>query len=111
MASKSSVAAHASYTSKLSIEDRMALVVKRVGEVKGLVRRSPLYWESIELLAKDEGSRGIFYALPDDCKLDYLKRKFMVKKREKRKLMVTKRELEESDSDDESDDESDYESE
>ncbi|CAH2047977.1 unnamed protein product [Thlaspi arvense] len=53
----------------------MAVVVKRVGEVKGLVLKSPLYWESIELLARDEVSRGIFYALPDGSKLHYLKRK------------------------------------
>lgn len=52
----------------------MALVVKRVGEVKGLVRKSPLYWESIEFFAKDLVARAIFYALPDECKLHYLKR-------------------------------------
>ncbi|KAL9298880.1 hypothetical protein AtEden1_Chr2g0225921 [Arabidopsis thaliana] len=36
---------------------------------------SPLYWESIELLAKDEVSRAIFYGLTEGCKLDYLKYK------------------------------------
>ncbi|XP_019099865.1 PREDICTED: uncharacterized protein LOC104781881 [Camelina sativa] len=58
-----------------SIEEKMAIVVKRVGEVPRMVRKSPLYWESIEHLAKDEVSRGIFYALPPECKLHYLKRK------------------------------------
>lgn len=57
-----------------STEDRMAILVKRVGEVKGLVNKSPLYWNSIEFLAKDDVSRGIFYALPDESKLDYLER-------------------------------------
>ncbi|KAF3575816.1 hypothetical protein DY000_02035266 [Brassica cretica] len=47
------------------MEERMAVLVIRVGEVNGLVLKSPLYWESIEFLAKDEVSRGIFYALPD----------------------------------------------
>ncbi|ESQ52087.1 hypothetical protein EUTSA_v10017891mg [Eutrema salsugineum] len=78
MASKSSVATNVSdqsYGSQPSIEDQMAIVVKRVGEVKRLVHKSPLYWECIELLARDEVSRGIFYALPDGSKLHYLKRK------------------------------------
>ncbi|CAN6834697.1 unnamed protein product [Brassica oleracea] len=51
--------------SQQSMEERMAVLVIRVGEVNGLVLKSPLYWESIEFLAKDEVSRGIFYALPD----------------------------------------------
>ncbi|XP_020884258.1 uncharacterized protein LOC110229182 [Arabidopsis lyrata subsp. lyrata] len=40
-----------------------------------MVVKSPLYWASIEHLARDEISRGIFYALPDGCKLHCLKRK------------------------------------
>ncbi|KAF3575814.1 hypothetical protein DY000_02035264 [Brassica cretica] len=40
-----------------------------------MVIASPLYWESIELLAKDEILRGVFYAIPDGCKLHFLKRK------------------------------------
>ncbi|KAL1190567.1 hypothetical protein V5N11_032847 [Cardamine amara subsp. amara] len=78
MASKPSSVTNVSnqnYQSQPSIEDRMAIVVKRVGEVNGMVVKSPLYWESIDFLAKDEISRGIFYALPDGCKLHYLKRK------------------------------------
>lgn len=78
MASKSSSETDVSnqnYRSQPSVEDRMAKVVKRVGETKGMVVKSPLYWESIDFLAKDEISRGIFYALPDECKLHYLKRK------------------------------------
>ncbi|CAH2059357.1 unnamed protein product [Thlaspi arvense] len=78
MASKSSAVTNASnqsYGSQPTIEDQIAIVVKRVGEVERMVLRSPLYWESIELLAKDEVSRGIFYAIPDECKLHYLKRK------------------------------------
>ncbi|KAG7536834.1 hypothetical protein ISN44_As13g007570 [Arabidopsis suecica] len=63
------------YRSQPSMEEQMAIVVKRVGEVVNMVPKSPLYWESIELLAKDEVSRGIFYALPNECKLHYLKRK------------------------------------
>uniref|UniRef100_A0A1J3GD73 Uncharacterized protein n=1 Tax=Noccaea caerulescens TaxID=107243 RepID=A0A1J3GD73_NOCCA len=78
MASKSSAVTNVSsarYESKPSIEDQMALVVQKVNEVKGMVFKSPLYWESLEFLAKDEVSRGIFYALSDWCKLHYLKRK------------------------------------
>ncbi|CAL9234150.1 unnamed protein product [Arabidopsis halleri] len=63
------------YRFQPSMEEQMAIVVKRVGEVAKMVPKSPLYWESIELLAKDEVSRGIFYALPNECKLHYLKRK------------------------------------
>uniref|UniRef100_A0A1J3IHJ8 Uncharacterized protein n=1 Tax=Noccaea caerulescens TaxID=107243 RepID=A0A1J3IHJ8_NOCCA len=77
MASRSSAVTNVnngSYGSQESIEYQMALVVKRVGEVKGLVRKSPLYWESIEFFAKDLVARAIFYALPDECKLHYLKR-------------------------------------
>ncbi|KAF3558822.1 hypothetical protein F2Q69_00017317 [Brassica cretica] len=40
-----------------------------------MVIASPLYWESIELLPKDEILRGVFYAIPDGCKLHFLKRK------------------------------------
>ena len=68
------------------IEERMAVLVIRVGEVNGLVLKSPLYWESIEFLAKDEVSRGIFYALPDQCKLHYLKRKIKASNTEEREL-------------------------
>lgn len=75
MSSSVTDASNQSHRSQPSIEDRMAIVVKRVGEVKRMVLKSPLYWESIEHLAKDEVSRGIFYALPDGCKLHYLKRK------------------------------------
>ncbi|RID67003.1 hypothetical protein BRARA_D02109 [Brassica rapa] len=53
----------------------MANLVKRVGEVQRMIIASPLYWESIELLAKDETLRGVFYAIPDGCKLHFLKRK------------------------------------
>ncbi|CAL9234516.1 unnamed protein product [Arabidopsis halleri] len=63
------------YRYQPSIEEQMAIVVKRVGEVANMVPLSPLYWESIELLAKDEVSRGIFYALPHEFKLHYLRRK------------------------------------
>lgn len=73
--SRPSAVTNESFRSQPSIEERMAVLVKRVGEVNGLVLKSPLYWESIEFLAKDEVSRGIFYALPDQCKLHYLKRK------------------------------------
>ncbi|CAH8343476.1 unnamed protein product [Eruca vesicaria subsp. sativa] len=75
MASSPSAVTDESYRSQPSIEDQMAVLVKRVGFVRGLVLKSPLYWESIELLAKDEVSRGIFYALPHECKLHYLQRK------------------------------------
>ncbi|CAN7137631.1 unnamed protein product [Brassica rapa subsp. narinosa] len=78
MAAKSSAATNVSNQSggtKPSIEDQMANLVKRVGEVQRMVIASPLYWESIELLAKDETLRGVFYAIPDGCKLHFLKRK------------------------------------
>ncbi|KAL0740508.1 hypothetical protein Bca4012_082021 [Brassica carinata] len=78
MASKSSVMTNVSNQSggtKPSIEDQMANLVKRVGEVERMVIASPLYWESIELLSKDETLRGVFYAIPDGCKLHFLKRK------------------------------------
>lgn len=75
MASKSSSAPHASdHKFQKSTEDRMAILVNRVGEVTGLVHTSPLYWNSIEFFAKDEVSQGIFYALPDKYKLKYLER-------------------------------------
>lgn len=60
-----------SYRSQQSTE----AVVYRVGEVARMVVKSPLYWASIEHLARDEISRGMFYALPDGCKLHCLKRK------------------------------------
>lgn len=78
MASKSSVMTNVSNQSgriKPSIEDQMANLVKRVGEVQRMVIASALYWESIELLAKDESLRGVFYAIPDGWKLHFLKRK------------------------------------
>ncbi|CAN6816009.1 unnamed protein product [Brassica oleracea] len=58
-----------------SLAEEIATVVKEVDKVHGMVFWSPLYWESIEMLARDEVSRGIFYALPDESKLPYLKRK------------------------------------
>lgn len=58
-----------------SLAEEIATVVKEVDKVHGMVFWSPLYWESIEMLARDEVSRGIFYALPDESKLHYLKRK------------------------------------
>ncbi|CAH2059356.1 unnamed protein product [Thlaspi arvense] len=58
-----------------SLNEEIAIIVKKLDEVHGMVFWSPLYWESIELLARDEVSRGIFYALPDGSKLHYLKRK------------------------------------
>lgn len=82
MASSSNAVTNESFRSQPSIEERMAVLVKRVGEVNGLVLKSPLYWESIEFLAKDEVSRGIFYALPDQCKLHYLKRKIKASNKE-----------------------------
>ncbi|KAF8108910.1 hypothetical protein N665_0104s0221 [Sinapis alba] len=79
MASKSSAimtnVTNQSGGTKPSIEDHMAILVKRVGEVKRMVLASPLYWESIELLGKDEILRGVFYAIPDGYKLHFLKRK------------------------------------
>ncbi|CAH8343466.1 unnamed protein product [Eruca vesicaria subsp. sativa] len=78
MAFKSSAVTNVSnqsYGTQPSIDDQMAALVKRVGEVKRMVLASPLYWESIELLAKDEILRGVFYAIPDGCKLHFLKRK------------------------------------
>ncbi|CAN7115500.1 unnamed protein product [Brassica rapa subsp. narinosa] len=75
MASKSSSVPHASdHKFQKSTEDRMAILVNRVGEVTGLVHTSSLYWNSIKFFAKDEVSRGIFYALPDKYKLKYLER-------------------------------------
>ncbi|KAJ4907073.1 Uncharacterized protein Rs2_10731 [Raphanus sativus] len=58
-----------------SLAEEIATVVKEVDKVNGMLFWSPLYWESIEMLARDEVSRGIFYALPDESKLHYLKRK------------------------------------
>ncbi|KAH0889488.1 hypothetical protein Bca4012_001952 [Brassica carinata] len=75
MASKSKSIPHASnHRFQQSIEDRMAILVKRVGEVKGLIHETSLYWNSIDFLAKNDVSRGIFYALPDKSKLEYLER-------------------------------------
>lgn len=87
MASKSSSVPHASdHKFQKSTEDRMAILVNRVGEVTGLVHTSSLYWNSIKFFAKDEVSRGIFYALPDRCKLHYLKRKIKASNMEEREL-------------------------
>lgn len=77
MASKSKSIPHASnHRFQQSIEDRMAILVKRVGEVKGLNHETSLYWNSIDFLAKNDVSRGIYilYALPDKSKLEYLER-------------------------------------
>ncbi|KAF2614769.1 hypothetical protein F2Q70_00008356 [Brassica cretica] len=75
MTSKSKSIPHASnHRFQQSIEDRMAILVKRVGEVKGLNHETSLYWNSIDFLAKNDVSRGIFYALPDKSKLEYLER-------------------------------------
>ncbi|KAF8108911.1 hypothetical protein N665_0104s0222 [Sinapis alba] len=82
MASRPSAVTNENYRSQPSMADRMAVLVKQVGEVKGLVLKSPLYWESIDLLAQDEVSRGIFYALPDQCKLHYLQRKINASNKE-----------------------------
>ncbi|AEC05868.1 hypothetical protein ISN44_As02g003770 [Arabidopsis suecica] len=58
-----------------SLADEVAIIVEQVDKVMGMVFWCPLYWESIELLAKDEVSRAIFYGLTEGCKLDYLKYK------------------------------------
>ncbi|KAH0886810.1 LOW QUALITY PROTEIN: hypothetical protein HID58_062906 [Brassica napus] len=86
MAYRPSAVTNECFRSQQSMEERMAVLVIRVGEVNGLVLKSPLYWESIEFLAKDEVSRGIFYALPDRCKLHYLKRKIKASNMEEREL-------------------------
>ncbi|CAL9222483.1 unnamed protein product [Arabidopsis halleri] len=58
-----------------SLADEVAIIVDQVDQVRGMIFWSPLYWESIELLARDEVTRAIFYAQPELCKLDYLKYK------------------------------------
>ncbi|CAN6891621.1 hypothetical protein Bca4012_073527 [Brassica carinata] len=75
MASRPSVVTNKVYRSHLSIEGEIDVLVRKVGNVDGMVLKSSLYWESIDFLAQDEVSRAIFYALPHECKLHYLKRK------------------------------------
>ncbi|KAG2309052.1 hypothetical protein Bca52824_028800 [Brassica carinata] len=75
MASKSSVMTNVSNQSggtKPSIEDQMANLVKRVGEVERMVIASPLYWESIELLSKDEILRGVSMRFQMDASFTFL---------------------------------------
>lgn len=68
----------ASSTSKTrstnTTEERMALVVKCVREVPGLIPMTELYWASLDLIATNDVVRGLFLALPDDEKLPFLKR-------------------------------------